>query len=566
MAKEIKDFGKKIGGARKDVWKERGLTMEDLADMNEAEQNTYIKKDNIWPKPKWEEMISNGEDKILCFWKNEVRKSLPATPAVISGNDRRERYISFIEEIRDAVMSVTSIDYAISVYNNVILGHGYAVPKYGKHQLYYNQNIVSITPKGLGLITNKVLKACTALNPYYLRRQKTFVTFGVPKQDIGYALFKAHVSKHKYDKVHTRFQIGTKDKNCLIVQHVAGNMFYYPFYDLKECEEYSRIWKKDTWFLIDESTREILSYNLYTEEEADLKIEELAREANKIVTKTAMEKDKKHGKSSYTFPHLENIQRVGPTWIKSDHVTTNEFMNTFDFRGGEFGEWMASDAERQQHLDLSYNAFMDLSNILGISPKSITFNGRLSIAFGARGKGGTAAGAAHYEPLRQVINLTRMSGAGRLAHEWGHSLDHYLSIDQEFPVPTSTMTSDMYGRKGITVMKEFSDVMDSILWNGKGNHTEYYHDSQVFDGVYRKSGHGYWGSKCELFARAFDCYVSDRLRQAGIRSDYLTAYADSYVLETENGVYYAYPRGTERERINLAFDKLVEALITKSLL
>ena len=88
MAKEIKDFGKKIGGARKDVWKERGLTMEDLADMNEAEQNTYIKKDNIWPKPKWEEMISNGEDKILCFWKNEVRKSLPATPAVISGNDR----------------------------------------------------------------------------------------------------------------------------------------------------------------------------------------------------------------------------------------------------------------------------------------------------------------------------------------------------------------------------------------------------------------------------------------------------------------------------------------------
>lgn len=554
MAKEIKDFGKKIGGARKDVWKERGLTMEDLADMNEAEQNTYIKKDNIWPKPKWEEMISNGEDKILCFWKNEVRKSLPATPAVISGNDRRERYISFVEEIRDAVMSVTSIDYAISVYNNIILGHGYAVPKYG--------NIVSVTSKGAGIITNKILKACTALSPMYLKRQKTFATFGVPKQDIGYALFKSHVSKYRYDKVHTRFQIGTKDKDCLIVQYGACTRFYYP----KECEEYSWIWKKDTWFLIDESTRQILSYNLFTEEEADLKIEELAREANKIVTKTAMEKDKKHGKSSFTFPHLENIQRVGPTWIKSDHVTTNEFMNTFDFRGGEFGEWMASDAERQQHLDLSYNAFMDLSNILGISPKSITFNGRLSIAFGARGKGGTAAGAAHYEPLRQVINLTRMSGAGRLAHEWGHSLDHYLFIDQEFQVPTSTMTSDMYGRKGVTVMKEFSTVMDSILWDGKGKHTKYYHDSQVFDGVYRKSGHGYWGSKCELFARAFDCYISDRLKQAGIRSDYLTAYADSYVLETENGVYYAYPKGTERERINLAFDRLFASLSEKHLL
>ena len=124
----------------------------------------------------------------------------------------------------------------------------------------------------------------------------------------------------------------------------------------------------------------------------------------------------------------------------------------------------------------------------------------------------------------------------------------------------------MYGRKGITVMKAFADVMDSIFWNGKGNHTEYYHDSQVFDGVYRKSGHGYWGSKCELFARAFDCYISDRLKQAGIRSDYLTAYADSYVLETENGVYYAYPRDTERERINLAFDRLFASLSEKNLL
>ena len=33
----IKDFGEKIGGARKDIWKERGLMVEDLEEMTSAE-------------------------------------------------------------------------------------------------------------------------------------------------------------------------------------------------------------------------------------------------------------------------------------------------------------------------------------------------------------------------------------------------------------------------------------------------------------------------------------------------------------------------------------------------
>ena len=34
---EIKDFGKKIGGARKDLWKTYGLSLEDIQNLNEAE-------------------------------------------------------------------------------------------------------------------------------------------------------------------------------------------------------------------------------------------------------------------------------------------------------------------------------------------------------------------------------------------------------------------------------------------------------------------------------------------------------------------------------------------------
>lgn len=49
--------------------------------------------------------------------------------------------------------------------------------------------------------------------------------------------------------------------------------------------------------------------------------------------------------------------------------------------------------------------------------------GELSIAFGARGSGNAMA---HYEPLRQVINLTKTKGAGSLAHEYGHAIDYII--------------------------------------------------------------------------------------------------------------------------------------------
>jgi len=45
------DFGEKIGGAKKDLWKDRGLYADDLETMNEREAEKFVKKDNVWKKP-----------------------------------------------------------------------------------------------------------------------------------------------------------------------------------------------------------------------------------------------------------------------------------------------------------------------------------------------------------------------------------------------------------------------------------------------------------------------------------------------------------------------------------
>lgn len=82
-----------------------------------------------------------------------------------------------------------------------------------------------------------------------------------------------------------------------------------------------------------------------------------------------------------------------------------------------------------------------------------------------------------------------------------------------------------------------------------------------FDSLYRKASHGYWYNNTELFTRAFDCYLTDKLRAAGIKSEYLTAYADSFRIPDTNGqIICAFPQGEERSRINEKSDALFERL------
>ncbi len=105
-------------------------------------------------------------------------------------------------------------------------------------------------------------------------------------------------------------------------------------------------------------------------------------------------------------------------------VRDSDFSEVFGFRGVEFGNWN-NQTERQELLNDAYDGLIDLSDVLGIPPRAISLGGELALAFGARGHGLSGA-RAHYEPTRPVINLTKENGAGSLAHEWMHALDHYL--------------------------------------------------------------------------------------------------------------------------------------------
>lgn len=129
-------------------------------------------------------------------------------------------------------------------------------------------------------------------------------------------------------------------------------------------------------------------------------------------------------KTRFVPQQLLEVHRKGPDYRSSKDVKGQDYLDIFGFKGGEFGNWM-SEKDRRVSMNYGFDALKDLADALGIADTDISLGGNLSIAFGARGQGLSGA-AAHYEQERHVINLTKMNGAGSLAHEWFHALDDFL--------------------------------------------------------------------------------------------------------------------------------------------
>ena len=138
-------------------------------------------------------------------------------------------------------------------------------------------------------------------------------------------------------------------------------------------------------------------------------------------------------------PHLDKVERTGGEDFRGGRdVVGQDLLDHFGFRAIEFGNWL-DNGERQAVLNMAFDSLCDLATALDIPPQGISLGGKLAVAFGSRGRGGKNAALAHFEPGRFVINLTRMKGAGTLAHEWFHGLDFSFGDKTHFatarPVP-----------------------------------------------------------------------------------------------------------------------------------
>ncbi|EER3390310.1 hypothetical protein F9K69_003799 [Escherichia coli] len=262
-----------------------------------------------------------------------------------------------------------------------------------------------------------------------------------------------------------------------------------------------------------------------------------------------------------------NRDRTGPERRKGN-VSPEQFSDAFGFRGVQFGNYVEG-PRRQADLNRAYDSLHDLAEVLNVPTKALSLNGRLGLAFGARGKGKAAA---HYEPGEVAINLTKGNGPGALAHEWFHSLDNYfgrydVSTDGKITSGGDYMTeAQRAGRvfkDGRYVDAEYpvrQEVYDAFKGVMKAiNSSDMLRRSERLDGVRSKP---YWSTDVEMAARAFERYVQDKARMAGVENDYLVNIrkADDHGQPDT----YAYPTNAELDGgIREAFDHLFRTLKTR---
>lgn len=389
----------------------------------------------------------------------------------------------------------------------------------------YSTTWVGTKIKGFGLVDVKSFKNSSEARKWLAEHQEDFQQMSAAEE--------SRLNEEKKEGVASYTQIIEKEVNAFVVKiKVRGigqpiEVKRFPI----EGERYSRERSLNYKKMMDESSQWAKS------EECKQISDEIAQNALSA----------KKGKVKIKTETDKMRERVGEDYRSGRDITTNELLDTFGFRAIEFGNYV-SQKERQSFLNNIYDSLMDMSKILGISPKGLSLGGKLAIAYGARGK---SAASGHYEPYKNVINVTKTSGNGVFAHEWMHALDYYFSNFNPENIYSSAphATSGEYKSDIRDEVKSSFDNLMSVI-----KASDYYKRSVALN--------EYYSSDTELAARALQDYIIRKLEERGQVNDFLSNHITPEEWSGSEKTY-PFPSGKEVETIGEAFNNLFDTIDEK---
>lgn len=314
---EIQDFGEKIGGAKKDLWRTRGMSISDLCELNDLEIKDMVNKENVWGKVDWASLKGTKPNEVLYVIKF-IRDRTPSKPSFYARGswkveDLREKNRTVAEKYIEAV---TNIKEYCNKYMNKLEDFKGFLKKFGVMYGYMDEERFRYKDK------------CRDATIFSSSKWVRGVQFSSTE-------LEELASECRIQGFPDRFR---GDLKGVCVKRYSG--------------KYTLV-----------NNRRLLKSGLYfdTEEEAYKYAETtLIEELDRVKEESAVAKK---GSLKITRPQLEHVSRTGPDLRKGQDSNTDIMLDVFKFRGGEFGNWN-SDKDRQQCLNYAFDAFVDLAYLL----------------------------------------------------------------------------------------------------------------------------------------------------------------------------------------------------------
>ena len=402
-----------------------GMKWQDFAALNPTLRTREATKAKVYPRPDYAQMIAGGMADIPAHFVKQVYDSMAATPQVRGElkDEDIQRYITGVNRVMEGALRWAGDKEAVGRWaQSQMPGAGprsildeMRAPKGLLESVYPGGDWKAHRDELIAIGGNKVLAALQPSRQEAMKATKD-IKAGWPAaqeswQKQGWKVVKTSDAVKVGEGFDYSSKGASQERTPVFFARVLDRMGE-SFLTRAEAEAHIA------------GMKPALLLGKYGRIEGQFDTEEQAAEAARL-------KVKRDGKKTVSEKgtSVAVARRTGPEHrLAGEDIPTQKLVEAFGFRGVNFGNWMKGDSnarERQLHLNHAYDAFMDLAQVLGVPPQAMSLNGMLGIAFGAQGNGKHAA---HFVPGLNEINLTREGGAGALAHEWGHGLDHYFAM------------------------------------------------------------------------------------------------------------------------------------------
>ena len=540
----------------------RNLTIDDMRAMHIEEREKFIQKANIWKKPDYQSVIDTGKmPREAAYLIKQVYDAIPAKPASQSSAEQYN-YIKFVSAVRDTMEQIKTPEDINKAMKTVLVDNDFITAD------------KKVAPGFQHCVSRKL---AVALQQGYDKIEK----------DANDKMFCYHDEEKQlafcdiWRYTPETCKLLTVDNQPHIAVTDAGKTYLFVMDAQNQHQMNPETWGVNTAFIT--RNNQLVVRNLPSLEQARAKVLELAKpvfNARRMLNYTrsikpeplSVEKMRTFGLQASEKPaepifkpaetHEEAKTPVTPApekkpvervleplttsqkpvavpaeevraVIRNDNTPDAAVFAPFSFYGGVVCDGL--DAAKVQTVA---DAFSELQSALRIEAQDISFGGNLAVSLQNNIKGALAS----YDYDNDTLRISKLDSPDQLAHAWFHALDAALGDHNEMYAPLSQMPFNEVKQAS----PAFARLIQATMFNIEGNQiseTNYATESKKMD-MQTSSTANYWHSTSEMLARAFSCYVAEKLDKP---SPYLAGLNETAPV----------PRGAERDAIFQAFDDVI---------